>query len=144
MINFYGKAAKSTPVWQKKIKIMKLVTVLLLTGIMQIHTAVYSQNVYNFNVNNISVKQMFKQMEKSSKYTVFYRLDQVNLGQKINMDVQGVPIEAVMKQVLQKQPLTFQVVDDIIIIKPADGKAIVAAICGTGCSKFRLQRAIKC
>jgi TonB-dependent SusC/RagA subfamily outer membrane receptor len=125
MINFYRKSATSTPMWQKTIKIMKLVTVLLLTGIMQIHAAAYSQNVYNFNVNNISVKQMFKQIEKNSKYTVFYRLDQVNVDQKINVDVQGAPIEAVMKQVLQKQPLTFQVVDDIIIIKPADGKAVV-------------------
>jgi hypothetical protein len=53
MINFYRKSATSTPMWQKTIKIMKLVTVLLLTGIMQIHAAAYSQNVYNFNVNNI-------------------------------------------------------------------------------------------
>ncbi|HEY9195836.1 MAG TPA: SusC/RagA family TonB-linked outer membrane protein, partial [Mucilaginibacter sp.] len=104
---------------------MKLVTVLLLTGIMQIHAAAYSQNVYNFNVNNISVKQMFKQIEKNSKYTVFYRLDQVDVDKKINVDVQDAPIETVMQKVLQKQPLTFQVVDDIIIIKPADEKPIV-------------------
>ena len=125
MINFYRKSALAAGPWQKTIKIMKLVTVLLLTGIMQIHAAAYSQNVYNFNVNNISVKQMFKQIEKNSKYTVFYRLDQVDVDRKINVDVQDAPIESVMKQVLQKQPLTFQVVDDIIIIKPADAKPIV-------------------
>lgn len=125
MINFYRKSATATPMWQKSIKIMKLVTVLLLTGIIQIHAAAYSQNVYNFHVNNISVKQMFKQIEKNSHYSVFYRLDQVNADQKINVDAEGASIETVMKQVLQKQPLTFQVVDDIIIIKPADGKAVV-------------------
>lgn len=125
MINFYRKSALAAGLWQKTIKIMKLVTVLLLTGIMQIHAAAYSQNVYNFNVNNISVKQMFKQIEKSSKYTVFYRLDQVDVDKKISVAVQDASIESVMKQVLQKQALTFQVVDDIIVIKPANDKPIV-------------------
>ncbi|WP_221284747.1 TonB-dependent receptor [Mucilaginibacter sp. SP1R1] len=113
---------------------MKLVTVLLFTGIMHIHAAVYSQNVYNFNVNNISVKQMFKQIEKNSKYTVFYRLDQVNVDKKINVELQDASIETVMKNVLQSQQLTFQVVDDIIIIKPADGKTI-ATLTVTGVVK---------
>lgn len=124
MINFDRKSVLAVRAWQKTIKIMKLVTVLLFTGIMHIHAAVYSQNVYSFNLNNISVKQMFKQIEKNSKYTVFYRLDQVNADKKIDVELQDASIETVMKNVLQNQPLTFQVVDDIIIIKPADGKTI--------------------
>jgi TonB-linked SusC/RagA family outer membrane protein len=124
MINFDRKPVRAAHAWQKTIKIMKLVTVLLFTGIMQIHAAVYSQNVFNFNVNNVSVKQMFKQIEKNSKYTVFYRLDQVNVDKKINVELQDANIETVMKNVLKNQQLTFQVVDDIIIIKP-DGKEIV-------------------
>ncbi|WP_166094961.1 TonB-dependent receptor [Mucilaginibacter inviolabilis] len=124
MINFDRKSVMAVRAWQKTIKIMKLVTVLLFMGIMHIHAAVYSQNVYNFNLNNISVKQMFKQIEKNSKYTVFYRLDQVNTDKKISVELQDASIEMVMKSVLQNQSLTFQVVDDIIIIKPADGKAI--------------------
>jgi TonB-linked SusC/RagA family outer membrane protein len=132
MINFDRKSVRAACAWQKTIKIMKLVTVLLLTGIMQIHAAVYSQNVYNFNVNNISVKQMFKQIEKSSKYTFFYRLDQVNVDKKINVELQDASIETVMKHVLKNQQLTFQVVDDIIIIKPTDAKEIVTlAVTGT-------------
>jgi TonB-linked SusC/RagA family outer membrane protein len=131
MINFDRKSVMAARAWQKTIKIMKLVTVLLLTGIMQIHAAAFSQNVYNFNVNNISVKQMFKQIEKNSKYTVFYRLDQVNIDKKINVELQNASIETVMKDVLKNQQLTFQVVDNIIIIKPADGKTI-ATVTVTG------------
>lgn len=134
MINFDRKSVMAIRVWQKTIKIMKLVTVLLFTGIMHIHAAVYSQNVYNFNVNNISVKQMFKQIEKNSKYTVFYRLDQVNVDKKINVELADASIETVMKNVLRNQPLTFQVVDDIIVIKPTDGKSI-ATVTVTGVVK---------
>src|SRR5204863_2791780 len=113
MINFDRKSVMPPCAWQKTIKIMKLVTVLLFVSVMHIHAAVYSQNVYNFNVNNISVKQMFKQIEKNSKFTVFYRLDQVNVDKKINVELQDATIETVMKNVLQNQQLTFQVVDDI-------------------------------
>ncbi|GAA4311449.1 TonB-dependent receptor [Mucilaginibacter gynuensis] len=105
---------------------MKLVTILLFTGILQIHATAFSQNVYSFNLNNITVKEMFKQIEKNSNYTVFYRLDQVNVDQKIQLTVQDASIETVMKQVLQKQHLAFKVIGDIIIIKPGDDKDISA------------------
>src|SRR4051794_21517825 len=118
MINFDRKSVMAARAWQKTIKIMKLVTVLLLTGIMQIHAAAFSQNVYNFNVNNISVKQMFKQIEKSSKYTVFYRLDQVDIDKKINVELQNAHIEKVMKKKIQKQNILFQEFFDIISFKP--------------------------
>jgi len=132
MINFDRKSVMPPCAWQKTIKIMKLVTVLLFVSVMHIHAAVYSQNVYNFNVNNISVKQMFKQIEKNSKFTVFYRLDQVNVDKKINVELQDATIETVMKNVLQNQQLTFQVVDDIIVVKPTDGNTIATlAVTGT-------------
>ncbi len=50
MINFDRKSVMAVHAWQKTIKIMKLVTVLLFVSVMHIHAAVYSQNVYNFNV----------------------------------------------------------------------------------------------
>jgi TonB-linked SusC/RagA family outer membrane protein len=117
--------------WQKIITIMKLVIILLFTGILQIHATAFSQNLYSFKLNNVEVKDVFKQIEKSSDYTVFYRLDQVNINQKVKLDVQDASIETIMKQVLQKQNLTFKVVGNIIIIKP-DGDKEIAALTVTG------------
>jgi TonB-linked SusC/RagA family outer membrane protein len=124
MINFYRKAVTATAVWQKTLKIMKLVTVLLLTGIMQIHAAAYSQKVFNFNENNISVKQMFKQIEKNSTYSIFYRLDQVNQDKKVQVVAKDATIDDIMKLVLQNQALTYQIMDNIVIVKPAGDKTI--------------------
>lgn len=126
MINFLSGPAIAMPVWQKTIRIMKLITVLLFMGIMQIHAAVYSQNTLTINENNATVKQMFKLIEKNSKYTVFYRLDQVDLNHKVQVNTENASIDDVMKQVLKDQPLTYQLMDDIVVVKPADGKDVPA------------------
>jgi TonB-linked SusC/RagA family outer membrane protein len=126
MINFYRSLATAMYSWQKLLKIMKLVTLLLFTGILQLHAAAYSQNTFSFNEHSITVKQMFKQIEKTGKYTIFYRLDQVKLDRKVSVNTKDAPIETVMKQVLENQQLDFQLMDDIIVIKPVNEKNIIA------------------
>jgi len=126
MIIFYRRPSVAVGSWQKLLRIMKLVILLLFTGLMQIHAAVYSQSTYNFNEQSITVKQMFRKIEKTSKYTLFYRLDQVKLDQKIQVIANDASIEDVMKQVLQNQLLGFQVVNgNIIVIKPLVEKNVV-------------------
>jgi len=122
MINFYKRPVLITQAWKKTLKIMRLVIVLLLTGILQIHAAAYSQEVYNINVNNATVKQMFKQIESSGKYSIFYRNDQVDLNQKVQVVADHASIEDVMKQVLHNQNLSFQLMDNVIVIKSANDK----------------------
>jgi TonB-linked SusC/RagA family outer membrane protein len=91
---------------------------------MQIHEAAYSQNTFNFNEKSVTVKQMFKMIEKEGKYTLFYRLDQVKLDQKVDVDVKNASIGDVLAQVLTNQPLDFKVMDDnVVVIKPVDKKA---------------------
>src|SRR5580698_7388539 len=111
MIIFYRRPSIAMGSWQKLLIIMKLVILLLITGILQIHAAAYSQNTYNFNEQSISVKQMFKKIEKTGKYTLFYRLDQVDLDKKVQVNTKDASIEDVMKQVLQSQSLSFQLMD---------------------------------
>jgi TonB-linked SusC/RagA family outer membrane protein len=125
MINFYRRPSIAMGSWQKLLVIMKLVIILLFAGIMQIHAAAYSQGSYNFNEQSVTVRQMFKKIEKEGKYTLFYRLDQVNLDKKVQVDSKNGSIDDVMKQVLQNQSLSYQVMGDIIVIKPIQDKNIV-------------------
>lgn len=132
MINFFRRPSIAVELWQKLIKVMKIVILLLFTGILQIHAAVYSQNTYNFNEKSVTVKQMFKMIEKEGKYTLFYRLDQVKLDQKVDVSVTNASIGDVLTQVLQNQSLDFKVMDDnIVVIKPREKKVEAdAAITG--------------
>lgn len=101
---------------RKTIRAMKLIAILTLAVIFQLRAEVHSQS-FNFNESNTTVKQMFKQIEKNSKYSIFYRLDQVNLDQKISVLSKDGTIQNVMSQVLQNQPLTFEVVDEVVVVK---------------------------
>jgi TonB-dependent starch-binding outer membrane protein SusC len=124
MINIYRSPSIAVESWQKLLKIMKLTILLLFTGIMQIHATAYSQSIFNFSEQSITVKQMFKKIEKAGKYTIFYRLDQVKLDQKVQVAAKDAPIEVVMKQVLRNQMLAFQVMDNIVVIKPLNDKNV--------------------
>jgi TonB-linked SusC/RagA family outer membrane protein len=125
MIIFYRRPSIRTAPWHKLLKIMKLTIILLFIGILQIHATAYSQT-FTFNEPNATVKQMFKQVEKTGKYTIFYRLDQVKLDQKVDVEAKDASIETVMKQILHNQQLGFQVMDNVIVIKPLNEKPAVA------------------
>ncbi|MEJ6981440.1 TonB-dependent receptor [Pedobacter sp. P351] len=101
---------------------MKLTTILIFFGVMQIHAAGYSQNSFTMNEANTTVKEMLKKIEQSSDYTVFYRHDQIKLNQRIKVFAEEASIETIMKQVLQNQPLTFEVIDQMIVIKSVNDK----------------------
>ena len=122
MINFYRRYSITVPLWQKLLKVMKLIVLLLFIGIMQLHAATYAQNIFNFKERDVTVKQMLKKIEQTGKYTIFYRPDQVKLDNKINVDASNADIQTVIKQVLQNQPLDFKVMDNIIVIKPLNDK----------------------
>ncbi|WP_256013001.1 TonB-dependent receptor [Desertivirga xinjiangensis] len=110
---------------------MKLITILIFTGIMQIHAAVYSQKNFNLNETRTTVKEMFKKIEKSSDYTVFYRQDQVNLNQQISVFAENAGIESVMQQVLKGQPLAFELIEQMIVIKAANSESKDYTVTGT-------------
>jgi TonB-linked SusC/RagA family outer membrane protein len=102
---------------------MKLTTILLFAGLMQLHATGFSQSTFNLNENNISVKEMFKKIEKQSKYSIFYRQDQVNLTRKVNVTAENSDINSVMQQVLKDQPLSFELIDEMVVIKSSAAEA---------------------
>ena len=85
---FYENVGFAFLMRRKIIRPMKLIALFTLAAIFQLRAEVHSQS-FNFNETNTTVKQMFKQIEKNSNYSIFYRLDQVNLDQKINVMKKG-------------------------------------------------------
>ena len=101
---------------RKTIRAMKLIAIFTLAAIFQLRAEVHSQS-FNFNETNTTVKQMFKQIEKNSKYSIFYRLDQIDLNRKVNVVSIDGSIQNVIGQILKNQPLTFEIVEQVIVIK---------------------------
>ena len=113
---FYKNAEFVYLLRRKTIRAMKLIAIFTLAAIFQLRAEVHSQS-FNFNETNTTVKKMFKQIEKNSKYSIFYRLDQIDLNRKVNVVSIDGSIQNVMGQVLKNQSLTFEVVEHVIVIK---------------------------
>ncbi|WP_431214016.1 carboxypeptidase-like regulatory domain-containing protein [Puia sp. P3] len=59
-----------------------------------------------------------KEIESSSDYSFFYRLDQIDLRQKVNISIHDGLLEAVLKQALHGRALTYHVIGNVVVIKP--------------------------
>ncbi|MFC6099229.1 TonB-dependent receptor [Olivibacter domesticus] len=116
MIFLNRKPLFANSYWHKALMAMKLITTLLFAGLVQVHASVYSQNKFTLTEGNVAVRDVFQKIEKQSKYSIFYRQDQVNLLKKVNVQVENADINLLMRQVLKDQPLSFEVIDDMVVI----------------------------
>lgn len=121
MTFFYGSLHANAN-WRKLIKATKVI-LLFLGIVIQLQAAAFSQNTFTLSEKNITVKEALKKIEKSSNYTIFYRNDQVNLNNLVSITAENAKLEEVLQQILAGQPLTFEVLDNnMIVIKASNEK----------------------
>lgn len=105
--------------YEKILRIMKLSVVFLFLAVLKVNAKSYGQEVFTINAASATVKKIFKEIESQSKLTVFYRTDQVDLDRKVKIEITNGTIDLVMAQLLAGQPLTYKLIDKVIVIKPA-------------------------
>src|SRR6185437_1768881 len=112
--------------FKKTIKTMKLLTILILAGIVQANAKGYAQEKFTFTMNSVPVKQIFKEIEKKSDFSIFYRQDQVDLNKKVSIEANNFSIEQIMNKILEGQAVTYKIQGNIIILKPDGSKLNVS------------------
>ncbi len=114
---------------RKTQRIMRLTIFLLITGLIHSQAAVYSQEArFTIQEKNITLKKVLKEIEAASDYSFFFRTDQIDLHQKVDIAVKGGLLDAVLKQALKGQPLSYDILGKVVVIKPAGESATAAAI----------------
>ncbi len=113
------KGLRQNPLFKKFIRTMKLLTIFILTGILQANAKGYAQEKFTFTMNATPVKQIFREIEKKSDYTIFYRQDQVDLNKKVSIEATNFSIEQIMDKILQGQAVTYKISGKIVILKPS-------------------------
>ena len=96
--------------------IMKLMAVFLLATCMQVSAKGYSQQITMVQ-NNASLKTVFREIERQSGYQFFYKEKLLRHTNNISLSVSNMPIEKVLDRCLSNQPLTYTIIDKIIVIK---------------------------
>src|SRR6056297_2190985 len=87
----------------KKLLLMaKLTTLLILISFMQVSAEVYAQaGKLDLKVKNVSILQVFEEIEDNSKYRFFYDNDQVDLTKKVSINTKQEELANVLKELFK-------------------------------------------
>ena len=101
-------------------RIMKLTLFIMFVALWQISANTYSQEArLKLDLQNASVKQVFKEIRQQSEFTFIFNEEDIARVASVSLNVDNETIESVITACLKNSGLTWQVIDDVIIIKPA-------------------------
>ncbi len=100
----------------KTLLIMNLTTVFLLAICLSANAKVFSQRV-NLSEKNVSLEKIFKEITRQTGYTFVYTRSLLKKSKNISINVQNAPIERSLDICFKEQPLTYTILNTMVIIK---------------------------
>ncbi|WP_423129029.1 SusC/RagA family TonB-linked outer membrane protein [Gaoshiqia sp. Z1-71] len=97
---------------------MKLIGILIcIIGLTGSYALVYSQQTkLNLNVQNMTVKNVLKQIEDQSEYTFMYNASKIDVYRQIDVNVEESSVEDILKIIFAGENISYKVMDRHIII----------------------------
>jgi TonB-dependent starch-binding outer membrane protein SusC len=98
--------------------IMKLALVLTIFCAIQVNATSYSQN-FSLKLNNVTLKDAFKELEANSDFRFFYSDDLLYLDKKVSLNINNSKVDEVLNNLLLNSKLTYKIFENkLIIITP--------------------------
>ena len=114
--------------WQKlsrrTLLIMRFSVILLFGMLLQVSANSLAQKVV-FEKNQLTYKELFKEIEKQTGLITIYSNQQVNKREVINIGDTEQDVSELYQALLEEKGLTFELIDDYIVIKRAIPKAAI-------------------
>lgn len=95
---------------------MKLTIVLLLIGFLEVNAAAFGQHI-NLSARDITLEKLFKQIEKQSGYSFFYKEETIMDLPNINVDIHDATIQEVLDKCFKNKPLDYKIIDQSVVIR---------------------------
>ena len=104
--------------WLKKyFLIMKLTSLLILVLTLQMSASVWSQTTtMSVKLKNSTLQELFIQIEKSTNYRFFYNNDEVDVNQRISVDVEEKTVGKILTTALEGSPYSFKEMENKLIL----------------------------
>lgn len=99
-------------------KVMKLTAILTLVFCINVSAAVNSQVLKDVHFKNIELRSLIKEIEKRTSYQFFYSPEDVDAIKGLKVDEKSISVEALLNKQLKTTELTFEIVDETIVLKP--------------------------
>jgi len=111
---------------KKMLLIMKLATLFLFIGFMQVSAGVYSQRTnMSLTLKNASIEQLIDAIRKESGYKFVYRADLFKESNTLDLNAKNKAIDEVLNEVLVANGFEYEMYDDIIIVRKGAPKQII-------------------
>lgn len=104
----------------KTLLIMNLTTAFLFVICASASAKVFSQSV-SISEKNIPLEKIFKEVTRQTGYTFVYTKSLLKKGRKISINAQNSPVMDLLKECFEGQPLTYTILNTMVIIKEKDG-----------------------
>ena len=105
------------------LKKMKLLIAFFFAGLLTVSATTYSQQTkLSIKFNDVTVKDAFNQIEKSSEFVFFYNEDYIDVNRKVNIDVIDEKIEVILSELFKGTQNTYKIYDRQIVILPPEMK----------------------
>jgi len=97
---------------------VKFIWILLITGTLNVFaTSSYSSMIkMSIKMNNVKLEKIFETIEERSEFSVLVNSREVNLKEKVSINVQEESVEVILNQALKNKNLTYEIKDRHIII----------------------------
>lgn len=113
---------EKNPTLKTTLLAMKLSVILCFLGMMQVSASVFSQNSkYSCSYKDMSVKEVFSDIEKNTELRFFYNEDFINLDRKVSMDMTDRKVEDILTALLESSDADFMILENnLVVIAPKE------------------------
>ncbi|WP_316815621.1 SusC/RagA family TonB-linked outer membrane protein [Pedobacter nyackensis] len=104
---------------------MKLTSIFILVAFLHVNASTFSQNI-SIKGNNMTLKEVFKQMGAQTGYGFLYNPKLLNSNIKVRVNLKNVPLKEALAECLNGQALNYSIVDKTILISPLPAGASIS------------------
>jgi TonB-linked SusC/RagA family outer membrane protein len=111
---------KRFPNTKKLILTMKLTSILIFMGVLQVSASVYSQQTrMTFSMTDKTVKEVLDQIEQTTDFRFFYNENFTNLNEHVTIVARDNRVEEILDGILDSTDVTFKIMENnLIVIAP--------------------------
>ena len=99
---------------------MKLLAFFVWLSMVTATASTYSQQTkFTFNLNGVTVKEVFREIELNSKFILLYNETELDVNRKVDVKVEDETVESILDQTFKESHNTFKIYDrQIVILAP--------------------------
>ncbi|HZK62421.1 MAG TPA: SusC/RagA family TonB-linked outer membrane protein, partial [Anaerovoracaceae bacterium] len=102
---------------------MKLLIFFVLVSMVTATASSYSQQTkFSLNLNRVTVKQVFQEIEANSEFVLLYKERQMDSNRKVDVKVENETVESILNQVFENTNDTYKIYDRQIVILASTAK----------------------